>query len=58
MSICAIGADGYCTGCLRTLDEISRWAVMGPQAQWQVMERLEARRAQREGARLVKPPLA
>jgi predicted Fe-S protein YdhL (DUF1289 family) len=58
MSVCAIGADGYCTGCLRTLDEISRWAVMGSQAQWQVMERLEARRAQRKAARLVEPPVA
>jgi predicted Fe-S protein YdhL (DUF1289 family) len=50
MSVCALAADGFCSGCLRSLDEISRWAVMSADEQWQVMERLERRLAQRDGA--------
>jgi predicted Fe-S protein YdhL (DUF1289 family) len=49
MSICAIAADGYCSGCLRTLDEIARWAAMSADDQWQLMARLERRLAQRDG---------
>ena len=49
MSVCAIAADGFCSGCLRSLDEIARWAVMSADEQWQVMERLESRLAQRNG---------
>jgi predicted Fe-S protein YdhL (DUF1289 family) len=50
MSICALAADGFCSGCLRTLDEIAGWAVMSAAEQWQVMARLERRLAQRDGS--------
>jgi predicted Fe-S protein YdhL (DUF1289 family) len=49
MSVCVLAADGFCSGCLRTLDEIARWAVMSADDQWQVIERLERRLAQRNG---------
>jgi predicted Fe-S protein YdhL (DUF1289 family) len=49
MSVCAIAADGFCSGCLRSLEEISWWAAMSPDEQWLVMARLDRRLAQRDG---------
>jgi predicted Fe-S protein YdhL (DUF1289 family) len=51
MSVCAIGVDEFCSGCLRTLDEIARWAAMSADEQWSVMAHLAHRRVQRDGAR-------
>jgi predicted Fe-S protein YdhL (DUF1289 family) len=45
--VCALDAEGYCLGCLRTLDEIAHWGSMGPEAQWQVLHALSERRRQR-----------
>jgi len=28
VGVCAIGEDGLCEGCHRTLDEIARWSTM------------------------------
>lgn len=51
IGICALDAAGYCTGCLRTGEEIARWTAMSAAEQWTlvavVIER-RRRRAQRE----------
>jgi predicted Fe-S protein YdhL (DUF1289 family) len=46
VKVCALDSQGYCTGCLRTGDEIARWTAMSPAEQWQLIALLEARRAQ------------
>ena len=45
VNICRIGAQGYCEGCLRTLDEIARWTSMGEAERDRVMRELPARGA-------------
>ena len=47
ISVCAIGVDGLCSGCLRDLNEIAGWARMSPAEQWRVVARLEERWAAR-----------
>ena len=47
---------GVCKGCLRTLDEIGRWAGMTEDEQREVLARLEKRRS--EFPELPVPPLA
>ncbi|MCH8159044.1 MAG: DUF1289 domain-containing protein [Proteobacteria bacterium] len=39
--------DGYrrCLGCGRTLEQISRWALMSSAEQWAVIDELRAREA-------------
>lgn len=37
-------ASGLCTGCQRSLDEISRWSTMTPAQQQAVLDVLPARR--------------
>lgn len=32
VGVCEVGADGYCLGCARTLDEIAAWGGM-PEAE-------------------------
>ena len=45
ISICQMhAASGWCTGCLRTLDEIAAWASLDDRARRQVLQRLGARR--------------
>jgi predicted Fe-S protein YdhL (DUF1289 family) len=45
--ICVIHPKArLCTGCLRTIDEITQWSRMAPAARSTVMEALPARRAQ------------
>ena len=44
MGVCRIDADGYCEGCLRTLDEIARWPLMDERERAGVFEVLEERR--------------
>ncbi len=40
--------DGLCVGCLRTLDEISRWATMGDAERARIMrDELPTRQAGR-----------
>lgn len=37
ISICVTGSDGYCDGCLRTVEEIATWAGMTYQEQLHIM---------------------
>ena len=46
ISVCSMDeASGWCTGCLRTLDEIAAWSTLDDQAKSRVWARLPARRA-------------
>jgi uncharacterized protein len=47
ISICALGLDGYCSGCLRSGDEIARWLAMTDDEKWQLLAELEERRKRR-----------
>jgi predicted Fe-S protein YdhL (DUF1289 family) len=38
-------ATGLCTGCLRTLDEIASWSVLGDDEKRAVLSALPARRS-------------
>ena len=55
IKICVIQPETrLCTGCLRTIDEITAWSRMTPEARTQVMAELPARKglvAQRRGGR-------
>jgi predicted Fe-S protein YdhL (DUF1289 family) len=46
ISICALNAAGYCSGCLRTREEIAAWISMRPAEQWALLKTLEQRRAE------------
>lgn len=43
INVCTIGADGYCSGCRRTLAEVAGWTRMSAAEQWAVIRALVAR---------------
>lgn len=43
--ICTLDEDRSCLGCGRTLEQISRWALMSKDEQWAVVDQLAARDA-------------
>ncbi|HVO45399.1 MAG TPA: DUF1289 domain-containing protein [Steroidobacteraceae bacterium] len=47
INVCALDADGFCAGCLRTGAEIGRWLAMSPAEQWALLDELRRRRARR-----------
>jgi predicted Fe-S protein YdhL (DUF1289 family) len=50
-SVCRMeSGDGSCEGCLRTLDEIAAWSVMGDDAKRAVWRLIEQRLAARMAA--------
>lgn len=49
--------SGWCTGCLRTIDEIAAWSTMGPQDKRAVWALLESRRAPPETGPAAGPPV-
>jgi len=48
ISICALGVDGHCCGCLRTRDEIAGWMRMSSAQQWALIHQLKSRREVRQ----------
>ncbi|WP_299670586.1 DUF1289 domain-containing protein [uncultured Roseobacter sp.] len=47
IKICVIHPDArLCTGCLRSIDEITAWSKMSPEARRAVMAELPARQGQ------------
>jgi predicted Fe-S protein YdhL (DUF1289 family) len=44
--ICTLDEGQRCVGCGRTLDQVSRWAVMSAAEQWAVVDELAAREKQ------------
>jgi uncharacterized protein len=55
VSICALDLEGYCSGCLRTGDEIARWLAMSSEEKWQLLAVLDQRRARRARTAHAKP---
>ncbi|MGH8139058.1 MAG: DUF1289 domain-containing protein [Steroidobacteraceae bacterium] len=47
INVCALDGQGFCTGCLRTGEEIGRWMAMSAAEQWQLIAELQARRKRR-----------
>jgi len=46
ISVCVMdAASGFCTGCLRTLDEIAAWSVLDADAKRAVLAAIGERRA-------------
>ena len=43
--ICTLDKDKICLGCGRTLEQISRWALMSKDEQWAVIDQLAQRGA-------------
>lgn len=50
IEVCVLDADGLCTGCLRTLEEISEWSVLADAGRREVLARISRRRAARAAA--------
>tara|TARA_B100001750_G_scaffold213941_1_gene196774 strand:+ start:562 stop:753 length:192 start_codon:yes stop_codon:yes gene_type:complete len=46
VSVCALDEDDICTGCQRSIDEISRWGRMGNPERRQVLLRCHERARQ------------
>lgn len=50
IKICVLDSEGrYCTGCLRTLEEIGLWTSLSNEERRAVLERLEQRKRTRGG---------
>ena len=47
VNVCVLDDAGFCSGCLRTVDEIARWASMSAAEQWSLLALLAERRRQR-----------
>jgi uncharacterized protein len=47
INVCAMGADGYCRGCYRTITEIAGWRSLSVADQWAVLRQLPGRVADR-----------
>ena len=43
IGVCAMGQDGYCLGCFRTLDEITRWLSFSEGERRRIVEALPQR---------------
>ncbi|WP_437883609.1 DUF1289 domain-containing protein [Pseudomonas sp. LRF_L74] len=54
VSICALGDDDLCTGCQRTVDEITRWSRMDNHERREVLRRCDER-ALAAGQFLIQP---
>ena len=48
IQICTLDAGRRCLGCGRTLEEISRWALMTPAEQWVLIDELALREQENE----------
>jgi uncharacterized protein len=44
INVCALDAQGFCVGCLRSGEEIGRWLSMSAAEQWQLLAELAERR--------------
>jgi predicted Fe-S protein YdhL (DUF1289 family) len=50
IKVCALDAQGYCSGCLRTGTEIGRWLALSPAEQWALLAELAERRRRLQGS--------
>lgn len=49
VGICSLDADGYCEGCLRSVDEIARWSQLPDAERRRIMDELLPRREAARG---------
>ena len=49
VGVCRLDDDGFCEGCLRTIDEIGAWAGLDEGTRRAIMADLELRRRPEEG---------
>jgi predicted Fe-S protein YdhL (DUF1289 family) len=49
VSVCTLDDASNCLGCRRTLEEISRWALMSALEQWAVVDELAVRQPPESG---------
>jgi predicted Fe-S protein YdhL (DUF1289 family) len=57
VNICRMDdATGWCTGCLRTLDEIGAWSMLDEDSKRAVWALLPARRDRRSRCAALRPP--
>lgn len=47
IGVCRLDAQGFCMGCLRSLEEISTWSRVSPDAQRRILAAVAERRAAR-----------
>ena len=45
IGVCVLDGRGWCRGCLRTVEEITRWSLLSPAEQWGVVAACRSRRA-------------
>jgi len=45
IQVCEVNADGLCSGCFRTTDEIGRWVIISEEERDKIMQSLPARQA-------------
>lgn len=49
VGVCTMDGEGYCIGCLRSLDEIAEWGRMSSEEQWAVVRELPRRESTVDG---------
>lgn len=37
LNLCSMGGDGYCEGCLRTIEEIATWGTLSDEEQLHII---------------------
>jgi uncharacterized protein len=37
IGVCSLGPQGWCVGCFRTMEEITGWLKLDPDARWTVV---------------------
>ncbi|MGH8122002.1 MAG: DUF1289 domain-containing protein [Rudaea sp.] len=51
IGVCVLDANGFCQGCHRSIDEISRWASLSDRARTQLMDHVLPQRAEGKSPR-------
>ena len=47
--LCTLDREGFCIGCYRSIDEITRWSSMSVEERRRVLEAVEQRRRAQDG---------
>lgn len=44
IGVCKIDDEGFCMGCVRTIDEIRNWSIMLPEQRNNTLQKIEERK--------------
>lgn len=44
IGVCKIDDEGFCMGCVRTIDEIRNWSIMLPEQRNNALQKIEERK--------------